>query len=158
MKNAAPNIPDVGKIIPIIYIVGFILVLVIVYKLLSAVGIIKSAKKRKEEVLQTQAVNALRTEEYFNPDYYKYKKYKSIGANAANLYAQELRQAVRGWGTNEEKIFTTFGKLYNKVNVSEVADSYRTHYKRDLQADLLDDLTDKEVKTLMTIINNLPNF
>lgn len=157
MKLSGAKVPDVGKIIPIIYIAGFVIVLVIVYKLLSAVGLIKTPKKRREEAAQTQAVEDLRTEDFFDPAYYKTKKFKSIGTNAANLYAQYIRKAVRGMGTDEELIFTTFGKLYNKCNVSEVAERYMMQYKRDMQTDLLNDLTKKEATALMNIINTLPN-
>jgi hypothetical protein len=151
------SIPDTGKIISIAYLLGFVVVLVIVYKLLAAVGIIKTAKARKTAAAKVQAVTQLRTEDYFSPTYYKDKKFKSIGSNAANLYAQNLRKAVRGWGTDEESIFSTFGKLYNKCNISEVSEKYYLQYGRDLQTDLLDDLTDKETVELMDIVNSLPN-
>lgn len=154
---ALTKLPDTGKVIQIAYILGFVIVLVIVYKLMSAVGLIKSPAKKRSQKEQAEALKMLRTDEYFDPNYYKDKKFKSIGANAANLYAQNLRKAVRGMGTDEEMIFATFGKLYNKANVSEVAAAYQSHYKRDLQADLLDDLNNKEVTTLMNIINGLPN-
>jgi hypothetical protein len=152
------KLPDTGKVIQVAYILGFVIVLVIVYKLLSAVGIIKTAKRKRSDKEQSEAIKMLRTDEYFDPTYYSGKKFKSIGGNAANLYAQNLRRAIRGIGTDEEMIYSTFGKLYNKCNVSEVASSYLLQYKRDLQADLLDDLTKKEIATLMNIINGLPNF
>jgi hypothetical protein len=152
-----PNIPDAGKVMGIAYLLGFVIVLVIVYKLMSAVGLIKSGAKKRTEKEQTEAIKMLRTDEYFDPMYWKDKKFKSIGKNAANLYAQNIRKAIRGMGTNEELIFSTFGKLYNKCNVSEVAASYFVIYNRDLQADLLDDLTKKEITDLMNIINGLPN-
>jgi hypothetical protein len=157
MKLKGAKVPDVGKIIPVIYIIGFILILIIVYKLLSSIGIIKTPKKKRELAAQAVAVEALRTDDYFDPAYYRNKKFKSIGMNAANLYAQYVRKAVRGAGTDEELIFTTFGKLYNKCNVSEVAERYTMQYKRDMQTDLLNDLTKKEAAALMSIIDNLPN-
>ena len=149
--------PDTGKIINIAYLAGFLLALFVVYKILSAVGLIKSPKKKKQEAEQKAAVNAVRTSEYFNPKLYKEKVFKQLGANTANFYAQQLHKAVRGAGTDEELIFSTFSKFFNKCNISEVAASYFLQYGRDLRADLLSDLNDKEVVQLTELINQLPN-
>jgi hypothetical protein len=151
------KLPDTQKIIQIVYFTGFIIALIIVYKILSSIGIIKTASKKRSEAEKDAAVKMLRTDEYFSPVYFKGKTFKSIGANAANLYAQQLRKYVRGFGTDEEGIYSVFGKLYNKCNVSEIAGSYYLQFGRDLQTDLLNDLTDKEVVSLMNIINGLPN-
>lgn len=151
------KIPDTNKIISLVYIAGFIIALIIVYKILSSIGIIKTGKRKRTEAEAAAAVKMLQTDDYFNPAYFKDKKFLSIGANAANLYAQNLRKALRGAGTDEGLVYSTFGKLYNKCNVSEVAASYYLQYGRDLQADLLGDLTDKEITALMNIVNDLPN-
>lgn len=151
------KVPDTGKILNVVYLAGFLIALFVVYKLLSALGIIKSAKRRRTIEEQNAAVDMLRTDEYFDPAYYKGQKFKSIGGNAANLYAQHLRKALGGAGTDEELVYATFGKLFNKCNVSEVAARYYLQYGKDLQADLLGDLSKKEVAELMEIINDLPN-
>jgi len=151
------KVPDTGKIITFAYLIGFVIVLLVLYKILSAVGIIKTSKRKRADKEKDAAVEMLRTDEYFDPDYYKVRKFKSLGSNAANLYAQHIRKAIRGIGTDEEMLYATFGKFYNKCNVSEVSESYFKQYKNDLQADLLNDLTDKEVVNLMEIINGLPN-
>jgi len=152
------KIPELktGQMITLAYFIGILVILFIVYKLLGKVGIIKTSAKRKAEAASEQAVESLRSDDYFNPAYYKGKQFKSIGANAANLYAQYLHEALSGVGTDEELIYSTFGKLYNKTNISEVAASYFLQYGKDLQAGLLDDLNKKEAVPLMDIINNLP--
>jgi len=150
--------PEPQKIIGFAYLAGFILVLFIIYKLLSAVGIIKTGKQKRAAKERQEAVASLRTEEYFNPDFYRDKKFKSIGSNAAILYAQQLRKSMRGLGTDEEAIYSVFGKLMNKCNISEVAAAYYNQYKRDLQTDLNNELTDRDTVPLMEIINGLPNF
>lgn len=149
--------PDTGKIISIVYLAGFLIALFVVYKILASVGIIKTAKSKRKKQEQEAAVEMLRTDEYFSPTFFKNQKYKSIGSNAANLYAQQLRKAIRGIGTDEEMIFSIFGRLFNKVNISEVAASYYVQYGNDLQADLLNDLNEKEITALMNIVNDLPN-
>ena len=152
----APDLKS-GQMITIAYLIGMVVVLFIVYKLLVKVGIIKSSAKKRAEAEQGAAVDMLRTDEYWKPDYYKGLSFKSLGSNAATLYAQTIRAGLRGFGTNEEKINVTFGKLFNKCNVSEVSEKYYLQYGRDLQTDLLNDLSDKEVASLMNIINGLPN-
>lgn len=157
------KIPDTNKIIGIAYLIGIVIVLFIVYKLMVATGLIKTAAAKKAKALKEEATNTLRTDQVFNPDYYKTKKFKSLGSNAALKYAKDLREAVRpslltlGLGTDEELIYVTFGKFYNKCNISEVAEAYYSKYKSDLQSDLLNELTDKEAVPLFQIINNLPD-
>lgn len=150
------KVPDTGKIISMAYILGLLLVLFVVYKIMSAVGLIKTGKSKRASAEKEAAVEMLRTDEYFSPEYVEGRTFKSLGDNAANLYAQHIRKALRGSGTNEELIYTTFNKLYNKCNVSEVAASYLSQYHKDLQTDLLNDLNDKEAVVLMNIINALP--
>jgi hypothetical protein len=152
----APDLKQ-NQMVTIAYIIGMGILLFIVYKLLVKVGLIKSAAKKRAEAEQGAAVEMLRTDDYWKPDYYKGLAFKSIGSNAATLYAQTIRAGMRGFGTNEEKILVTFGKIFNKCNVSEISEKYATQYGRDLQADLLNDLSDKEVASLMNIVNGLPN-
>jgi len=152
------NVPTLksGQMITLAYFIGILIVLYIVYKLLGKVGIIKTAAKRKEEKAEVIAETELRTSEYFDPMFLKdrdgYSPLKSLAAK----YATDLRDALRGMGTNEEKIFTTFGKLTSKWNISEVALNYQVKYERDLLTDLLNDLTEAEQLTLFNIIDKLP--
>jgi hypothetical protein len=124
---------------------------------MTGLGLIKTGKKKKELAAREEAVAELRTADYFNPNYFKNKKFKSIGSGFANIYAQEIRKALKGLGTDEEFIFSTFGKLYNKINISEIAASYFLQYNRDLAADLSDELTDKDTADLIEIVDGLPN-
>jgi hypothetical protein len=149
--------PDSGKIMNVAMLLGLLVVLFIVYKLMAAVGIIKTGASKRADKEKEGAVNMLRTDEYWQPTYYKGKTYKSIGSNAANLYAQNIRKSLRGIGTDEELIYSTMGKLFNKINISEIAASYFLQYNKDLQTDLLNDLSAKEVVNLMNIVNALPN-
>lgn len=152
------NVPELkaNQMITITYFVGLVIVIFIVLQLLKKIGLVKSAAKKRSEKEQKAAVEMLATDDYFKPSYYKDKKFKSIGSNSANQYSQLLHKAIRGLGTDENAIYSTFGKLYNKTNISEIAESYNLQYGKDLQTDLLNDLTDKEITKLMNIINGLP--
>lgn len=150
------NIPDTGKIMSIGYIAALLLILFFVYKILKGVGIIKSAAKTKAKAATEAAITDLRGVEQFNVSYLDNKRdYKSLDA-LAQTYAEELRKAIRGLGTNEEAIFSIFSRLQRKENITEIATVYKNKYGRDLLTDLLNDLTDKEKAKLMTIINKLP--
>jgi len=151
------KLPDTNKIVSFAMLAGLLIVIFVIYKIMAAVGIIKTGARKRSDKEKVAAVEMLRTDEYFSPAYYKNKKFLSIGSNAANLYAQQIRKAIRGIGTDEELIYATFGKLRNKCNVSEVAERYFVQYGNDLQTDLLNDLKEKEIVNLMNIINGLPN-
>jgi hypothetical protein len=150
------NVPDSGKVMNFAMLLGLLVVMFIIYKLLAAVGIIKTSKSKKEDKVQAAAVEMMRTDEYWDASYYRGKQFKAIGDTAANLYAQQIRKALRGIGTDEEAIYAVFGRLYNLCNISEVSASYFLQYGNNLQTDLLNDLNKKEIATVMNIVNELP--
>jgi hypothetical protein len=154
---AEVKLPDTQKIMSVVSILAVIVVIFVVYKIMTGLGLIKTGAKKKAEAEQKLSIEELRTTDYFNPEYYKDKFFKKIGVNLASDLAHELRKATRGIGTNEEMIYSAFSKLDNKVNISEVAEQYQLHYKTDLRAKLLDELSDKEKVILNELINKLPN-
>jgi len=151
------KIPDTNKLMSIAILIGIVVALFIIYKILAATGLIKTAAKRKEIALGEKSVEQLREDDYFDPKYFMGKRYKSLGYDTTKKYAKDLRKALRGFGTDEETIYITFGKLFNKINISEIAAAYLTTYNSDLQADLLNDLSEKDAIPLFKIINSLPN-
>jgi hypothetical protein len=158
------KLPDSDKIINLATLIGLLIVIFIIYKIMASLGIIKTRASKNKDKNEAAAINVIRTGEFWNPEYYKGKVFKSLGNNTAEQYARDLRDAMRGVGTDEEAIFSTFGKMYNKFNISEVSDKYKQQYgfpfyimSDNLQADLLDELSDAEAATLIKIINELPN-
>lgn len=152
------KVPDSGKIISVIYIGAALIGVYLIYKIFSGVGLIKTGAKKKEIAARSEAEIKLRGSEYFNPLFLKTKvdAYKSkLDSAEVKLMVQEIRQALRGLGTNEEKIFSVFGRLKSKWNISELSFYYRYVYNRDLLTDLLNDLTDKEQLILWDIISKL---
>ena len=152
------EIPDSNKIMSAAYIAGLLLVLFFVYKILAGFGIIKTAKKTKAKAAEDKAITDLRGVEQFTPDVNilaENQGYKLTSASA-QIYAETLRKALRGLGTDEEAIFSIFSRLGSKRDITEIATAYRSKYDRDLLTDILNDLTDKEKAKLMLIINNLP--
>jgi len=151
------KLPDSDKLISIAIFIGIIVALFIVYKILGATGLVKTGAAKKEEAIETAAVDAIRTGDIFDPEYYRGKKFMSLGTGKISIYTEELRKALRGWGTDEEAVFAVFSNLYNKCNVSEIAATYKEKYKDDLKVALLNDLSKSEAVTLMALINKLPN-
>jgi len=146
-----------GQMITIAYFIGIIIILFVVYKILAATGLIKTQAKKKEEALKDAAVDTLRTDDIFNPEYYFNKKFQSLGNQYITAYSNELRKAMTGLGTDEEAIFVVFGNLKNKCNVSELAAGYKYKFNRNLKTDLLNELSEKDAATLIGIVNKLPN-
>jgi hypothetical protein len=151
------KVPDTGKIISIVYLGAALIGVYLVYKIFSGIGLIKTGERKREDKARTEAETNLREAKYFNPSYLsdKLDYYKPLG-NPGITYTKELRKAIAGSGTDEEKIFSIFGRLNNKMNISEISLQYRKGYNRDLLSDLLNDLTEKEQLTLWNIINKLP--
>ena len=146
-----------GQMLTIAYFIGMVVILFIVYKILASTGLIKTGAKKKEEAEEEAAIDSIRTNDFFNPEYYFDKKFQSLGNQYITLYANEVRKAIQGIGTDEEAIFVVFGKLKNKCQVSELAAGYLYKFRRDLKTDLLNDLTKEDAATLMSIVNKLPN-
>jgi hypothetical protein len=151
------KVPSSDKVISIAMIIGLLVVVFIVYKLLSGIGLIKTPAKKRAAREQDAALDQLRGDEYWSPQYYKTATYKSMNGPIIMKLAGDLHDAMSGLATDEEVIFTTFNQLLNKANVSELAAGYQLKFGSDLQADLLNDLNKSEVATLMEIVNNLPN-
>ncbi len=155
----ASSVPELktGQMMTIAYLIAIVIVLFIVYKILTAVGLIKTAAKRRELKAETAAESELRDMDYFNFNILKGNKtYKPLG-DPAKQYAYDIHKALKGWGTNEERIFTTFGKLNNNLNIAEVALCYKQGFNADMLTDILNDLNDNEKLDLFNIINKLPN-
>jgi hypothetical protein len=61
--------------------------------------------------------------------------------------APRLRNAMEGWGTDEEAIYSALsGRTQDQVNA--IAATYQTQYNRVLIADLQDELNDSEMRHL----------
>ena len=150
------EVPNTNKIMSLAYILALLVVLFFVYKIFKGFGIIKSKDKTKAKAEQKALVTDLRGVEQFDVTYLdKRKEYKTLSSSAIS-YADILRKALRGLGTDEEAVFSIFSRLDSKDNISEIALVYKNKYERDLLNDLLNDLTDKEKAQLMKIINQLP--
>jgi hypothetical protein len=161
------KIPNSGKIISIAMIIGIMVCLYIVYKILNAFGLLKTASEKAADAAKAAAVSALRVDQYFNPDYFQTVNtdYNGLSVDDATKYAKDIRSAMVGIGVDEEKIYTIFGALPSKVAISEIADRYREQYgfpwyilSDDMKADILNYFNADKVNTLMQMIELLPDL
>ena len=159
MKSS--SVPELkgGQMVTILYGIGIIVLLYIVYKAMQKVGLIQSRASKEKAA----AVQNLTTDAYFNPLYLQDKvgQFKALGANTATLYAQQIHHDlyyIFNIYPDTDDLNVVFGRLFNKCNVAEIALYYTSQYNRDLQADLLYKLTIKsDVVNLMNIVNALPD-
>lgn len=133
--------------------VGALLIVLFLNKILGMIGIRRSAKRLEQD----EAEETLLTMPYFDPLYHTTQPHKELGDTAAAKYADELHKAVSFIGTNEDLIYSTFGKLGNKTQISEIVAQYYKKKKKDLRARLLKELNKKEQVKLYNIIKTLPN-
>jgi HSP90 family molecular chaperone len=160
----APEL-NTNQMVTIGYFIGILIVLYIVYKILNAVGLLKTPADKRDDALKAAAVTSLRLDSYFDPDYYTtVSVYNGMTVDDATKAAKDLRDAMAGIGTDEEKIYTIFGDLPSKTALSEVSNRYKAQYgfpfyimSDDLKTDLLNELNATEVTTLMSIIDGLPD-
>ena len=144
--------------IMVIYLAAGFIALIIVYRILTAIGLIKTAARKRTIKAEQSAEAELRTTEYFNPLFLKDKLegFKTLGKTEARDIAAQIYKAVRGIGTNEEMIYSAFNRIPTKYHIAEISMYYRNDFKRDLLSDLLGDLTDKEQLILWNLISKKP--
>jgi len=160
----ASNVPTLkgGQMITLAYFIGILVLLFIVYKVLQKFGLIKTSAEKKALNVQQTAITTMRDEDIFDPYFIKDNKagYTLLGTKA-DVYANDIHDSIYGFlkfGTNFEKIFSTFGKMQCKYNVSETALAYVIDFEgRDMRADLLNNLSDQHIADLMAMIHKLPD-
>jgi hypothetical protein len=71
---------------------------------------------------------------------------RDLPFNATSI-AQQLREAMAGWGTDEDSIYAALAGR-TPEQVAQIAQAYQSLYGRNLQADLEDELTSGELLRL----------
>jgi hypothetical protein len=81
-----------------------------------------------------------------------------IKANAALSYAKTIKSAWGLLNDDENKVYSVFRNLKDKVQVSQVAKAYAAEHKINLIEELKDRLSDSELTTIITIVRALPPY
>lgn len=144
-----------------------------------SVALLYSLTKHFSHRKQNQLARTLivQLEQYLNPDsagllaedgfdiYYLEKLRQHIKGTlillhnaAASRYAKDIQDSFSIWGDDEQRIFGVFRSLKDKVQLSQVASAYQSKYKTNLIDVLSDNLSQKEISTILSITGNLPNY
>jgi len=84
-----------------------------------------------------------------------------LKTSTASKYADQIYKAWGSWyqgGDDEEKVYSVFRKMKDKVQVSQVAKSYQDTYSKNLIDTLKDRFDKEEITIVLNIIKALPNY
>jgi hypothetical protein len=154
------NIKNV-KVPPQIFFYGVMLIIIvwIVFLLLKRVGLIKDAVTKKLEKDVENAVSEISNTNIFDPNLYKQSNYgyAHLPSNeTVNAWVKGIKDSFGWFNDDEERIYSIFRQMNNKLTVSQVSDAYTQLYRSDLFGDLRDYLNDRELAFLWKIIDSKP--
>lgn len=81
--------------------------------------------------------------------------------DTAKDYADAIHSSFKPWyrgGDDEAKVYSVFRSLKDKVQVSQVAIAYKESHHYNLIEVLKDRFSSAEIKTVLDIVNNLPDY
>lgn len=79
---------------------------------------------------------------------------KSYTQSQYNAFAGQLYYAMKGFGTDEEVIYSVFSKMQNDLDVIALTNAYGIRDGYDLQGWLRGDLSSSEMAKLNNILSN----
>jgi hypothetical protein len=123
-----------------------------------AVGLIQELNK-----LLNPNASGLMSEEAFDIHYAEEaaKKVKGIlliKTDAATKFAKDIYSAFGFLDDDEDKIYSVFRSLKDKVQVSQVAKAFQNAYRINLIDKLRAKLSEGEVSEVLKIVNALPRY
>ena len=113
--------------------------------------------------LLNPSLTGLGSEEAFDVNYWdevikKVKGVMLLKTEVAKKYAREIYDAWSFWGDDEDKIYSVFRNLRDKVQVSQVADAYKDDYGVNLIEKIRSKLSEMEINQVLQIVNALPRY
>ena len=85
----------------------------------------------------------------------------ALKASTATYYANQIKNAFGAWyqgGDDEDKVYSVFRKLKDKVQVSQVAKAYQEDESKNLIDVLKYRFGKDEIKIVLDIVNSKPNY
>lgn len=82
--------------------------------------------------------------------------YEKPASIASEIYMALQNDMMFGWGTDEEAVFAAFNRIVSQTHFSQVQDSYRTLYQKDLNRDLQDELSSEDYQKIMNVLRTKP--
>lgn len=121
-----------------------------VYKIGQKLGIFKDAN---EVSVDTSEMSA--TWDYSKPTP---KGARLLTANSGSLLSEKIYNAHHWYNDNEEEIYSVFRALSSQSQVTSLAYWFKQKYSEDLFYFLKSFLNDKEMATIIKIINSKPKI
>ncbi len=117
---------------------------------------LKAIAEKYKKLTDKTLVKAI--EDYLAGDYeHILKNLVRYAISPAEYYAQRVREAVKGAGTNERKL-TRVIVTRSGIDMPEIIKAYKKLFDRDMVKDIKSDTTKYYEKTLMALINYKPKF
>lgn len=149
------------------YIIAGIIALIVIKKILSRIGIIKSEESKANEAKLSNPST------FFSPNYHFKQKVKGKILNNKELdtISKTIYQSFHGstatkiftvgmaeFGTDEQKFFGAIQQIKSKIQMSQIVERYYKNYTLDLLADIQSELDDKELSKFFNYAEKLPNY
>jgi len=150
-KTILANIPPVAWF----YIIGIPVVIGGVYFLIARPIMKKLNLIETQEDKETKKIiDITKRQPFWNASWYVTHGGNTLNDYDAGEFAQQLIDAMGStsgwynpysWGTNETAIYSVFGLLGSKGNISKVVEQYNIRAGQDLYADLESELAEDEM-------------
>lgn len=116
----------------------------------------QSDKERLEKISLIRKIQSvLNNSGWFNPTLWKQAAFsRRIPDATARILAKDIHDSFSFWGDNETKIYATFNKIDDKIQVSQIAYQYADLYDSDLLRTLFRKLDLEELYNIYAIIKN----
>lgn len=150
-QNIDPNILLIGGGLFLAYIAG--------RSILEKLGIVSTAAEHQQEQQQQLALEQLRNQNYFDPDYYKQQSGALVlTVSAATRFAKIIYDAKGIINDDEAAVYGVFQAFKTKSQISFLSEIFFKTYKKSLIGYLDSFLNTNEIASIAKICNKLPNF
>lgn len=90
--------------------------------------------------------------------YWILRRKNDVGKNQALMAAREIKAAIGYFQDDETRIINAMKRAVTKSEINLISRLYAALYKKDLNYDLKDNLSKKELLPIFSYINKLPDF
>jgi len=152
------------------YFLVTIIVLFVLYFLLKRIGIIKSREPKEVRDARTKQIDTITNLNQMVIDFKESSLFNPATMNAipfslrmsydrATGLAQDIENAWAKWywpNDDENAIYKAFSSIDKQQDVSSIAYYYNQLFDRDLRSDIIDKMTNSEIRNIWTIIQSKP--
>ena len=152
------------------YFLVTVIVLFILYFLLKRIGIIKSKEPKEVRDAKAKQIDTITNLNQMVIDFKESMLFNPSSMNAipfanrmsysrATDLAKEIEDAWAKWywpNDDENAIYKAFSSIDKQLDVSSIAYYYRQLFDKDLRSDIIDKMTNSEIRNIWAIIQSKP--